>query len=162
MNFNTVTLLRLLKKKILIIRSNSGPSNNRNNTSNFSNNYNNISNTFNNSKCNRIEANTVWSNREFSSIVVALVNDVAGGGGSARAGRYPRDRAMMIRKKKKCVHYTQLEKDLSDSPIRSTTPKEVKVNEVTQEFIVGGDHGDEEEQDGGGHDVRGNHDAQDG
>ena len=64
----------------------------------------------------------------------------------------------MIRKKKKCVHYTQLEKDVSgdSSPIRSITPKQVKVNEVTQEFGGGGDHDDDD------HDVHQNHEEEGG
>ena len=67
----------------------------------------------------------MWSNREYSNIVVAFVNDVASSRSSGN----------MIRKKKKCVHYTQLDGDIAESPIRSITPK-VKVNEVTQEFTA--------------------------
>ena len=126
MNFNTATLLRLVKKKIYILRNNRKETNKPSNT------------------------DTVWSNREFTNIVVAFVNDVAAESSSHRG----RSRGNMIRKKKKCVHYTQLEKDVSgDSPIRSITPKEVKVNEVTQEF-GGGNHDD--------HDVHENHEEEGG
>ena len=87
MNFSKAILLRLFKKKIYILR---------------------------NKKDNK--SNTVWSNKEYTNIVVAFVNDGA---------------STMI--KKKCVHYTQLDKDVADSPIKSVTPK-VRVNEVTQQF----------------------------
>ena len=139
MNFNTATLLRLVKKKIFILRNNNNKKQGEKQESNQPQPRN---------------TDTVWSNREFTNIVVAFVNDVAAESYSHRG----RSRGnIMIRKKKKCVHYTQLEKDVSgdSSPIRSITPKQVKVNEVTQEFGGGGgDHGD--------HDIHENHEEEDG
>ena len=137
MNFNTATLLRLVKKKIFILRNNNNKKQGEKQESNRPQPRN---------------TDTVWSNREFTNIVVAFVNDVAAESSSySHRGRSRGN--IMIRKKKKCVHYTQLEKDVSgdSSPIRSITPKQVKVNEVTQEF---GDHDD--------HDVHENHEEEDG
>ena len=138
MNFNTATLLRLVKKKIFILRNN-----NKKQGEKQESNQPQSRNT-----------DTVWSNREFTNIVVAFVNDVAAESSSySHRGRGN----IMIRKKKKCVHYTQLEKDVSgdSSPIRSVTAKQVKVNEVTQEFGGGGgDHGDR--------DIHENHEEEDG
>ena len=140
MNFNTATLLRLVKKKIFILKNNKkqGEKQQESNQSQPRN------------------TDTVWSNREFTNIVVAFVNDVAAE--SSFYSHRGRSRGnIMIRKKKKCVHYTQLEKDVSgdSSPIRSITPKQVKVNEVTREFGGGvGDHDD--------HDVHENHEEEDG
>ena len=56
----------------------------------------------------------VWHNREYSSVVVAFINDAA-----------------MINKKKRSVHYTQLDGDVAGSPARrSVIPEEDAVGGV--------------------------------
>ncbi len=58
----------------------------------------------------------VWHNREFSSVVVAFIND-----------------ATMINKKKRSVHYTQLDGDVAGSPAtarRSVIPEEEVAGDV--------------------------------